>query len=456
MALFNWYHASIKHKIGGLFVLLLTFLLFAIVYSGYKIKQIDHEMRELAYLDIPLSQIMRQIEFIELEQHQQFERSLLAGKSYDELKRHQQLAFQKHKMKSLLDKAVQLIEQSLSQHKVILMPAKHQQVLHEISRYAQQSAAFEQQLEMVAGRDVISAAEQNRMETLADELEAAGTSIIGHLEDVTRQDAYYTERHEKDFLLVSILLGVGALGLGLFLTVYIVQIILHRIRRIQGEIHTMTSTLDQGNGSSEFDVAPIQTRDELAELEYEINIVMSRLSVEMTSRARVEKQLLALATQDKLTGAFNRHKWEEQIQLQLDLAARGGYDFGLVLLDVDYFKRVNDRYGHQVGDQLLQLLVSQLKQRIRSTDMLFRLGGEEFAIVLPMQNGDSSYQLAQDLRQLVEDLREEGLPGFTISAGVTSYRVQDSEASLFKRADMALYQAKAQGRNQVILLAHYE
>ncbi|XAW90797.1 GGDEF domain-containing protein [Vibrio sp. CDRSL-10 TSBA] len=183
---------------------------------------------------------------------------------------------------------------------------------------------------------------------------------------------------------------------------------------------------------------------------------MSRLSVEMTSRARVEKQLLALATQDKLTGAFNRHKWEEQIQLQLDLAARGGYDFGLVLLDVDYFKRVNDRYGHQVGDQLLQLLVAQLKQRIRSTDMLFRLGGEEFAIVLPMQNGDSSYQLAQDLRQLVEDLREKGLPGFTISAGVTSYRAQDSEASLFKRADMALYQAKAQGRNQVILLAHNE
>lgn len=451
MVLFNWYHASIKQKIGGLFVLLLSFLLCAIVYSGYKIRQIDQELREVAYLDIPLSQIMRQVEFIELEQHQQFERSLLAGKSYDELKRHQQLAFQKHKMKSLLDKAVQLIEQNIAQQKLVLNPAKHEQVLQEIQHYAIHSQEFEQHLAQVIGQDSVTDAEHVMIESMADELEASGKVIITHLENITSQDAYYTEQHEKDFLFVSALLGAGAIGLGLFLTVYIVRIILRRIRNIQGEIHTMTSALQQSEFSSALKVAPLQSRDELAELEYDINLMMSRLSEEIISREAMEKQLLVLATQDKLTGAFNRHKWEEQVQLQIALAARGDYYFGLVLLDVDYFKRVNDRHGHQTGDQLLQLLVAQIKQRIRSSDMLFRLGGEEFAILLPMQDSNSSYQLADNIRQRIEDLQCDDLPSFTISAGVTSYLPEDDEVSLFKRADMGLYDAKGQGRNQVVV-----
>ncbi|EPE2650415.1 GGDEF domain-containing protein [Vibrio fluvialis] len=451
MSVFNWYHASIKQKIGGLFVLLLSFLFFVIVYSGYKIKLIEKEMREVAYLDIPLSQIMRQVEFIELEQHLQFEQYQLKGeKPYQELKQHQQLVFQQQQLKSLLDRAVGLITESLSAKQLMLAQSEHEQVLSRIESYAQKSAAFESHLEQLFESQTLNDEQRSAMEQMAAELESAENAIIQQLNTITTNDVYYTEKHEKEFLFVSSLLGISAVVLGFLLTVYIVQIILQRIKRIQGDIKTLNASLDQGDSSSQEAVSKITTKDELAELEHDIKAVMSRLAKEITCREQVEKQLLTLATQDKLTGAYNRHKWEEQIHMQLNLAQRGGYPFGLILLDVDYFKRVNDQFGHQVGDQLLKRMVSELQQRIRSTDMLFRLGGEEFAILLPMQDIESACKLAESLRSQMELLQVDNLPAFTISIGVTSYHDMDSEASIFRRADMALYRAKAQGRNQVV------
>ncbi|EKO3963694.1 diguanylate cyclase [Vibrio fluvialis] len=451
MSVFNWYHASIKQKIGGLFVLLLSFLFFVIVYSGYKIKLIEKEMREVAYLDIPLSQIMRQVEFIELEQHLQFEQYQLKGeKPYQELKQHQQLVFQQQQLKSLLDRAVGLITESLSAKQLMLAQSEHEQVLSRIESYAQKSAAFESYLEQLFESQTLNDEQRSAMEQMAAELESAENAIIQQLNTITTNDVYYTEKHEKEFLFVSSLLGISAVVLGFLLTVYIVQIILQRIKRIQGDIKTLNASLDQGDSSSQEAVSKITTKDELAELEHDIKAVMSRLAKEITCREQVEKQLLTLATQDKLTGAYNRHKWEEQINMQINLAQRGGYPFGLILLDVDYFKRVNDQFGHQVGDQLLKRMVSELQQRIRSTDMLFRLGGEEFAILLPMQDIESACKLAESLRSQMELLQVDNLPAFTISIGVTSYHDMDSEASIFRRADMALYRAKAQGRNQVV------
>ncbi|MBY8203365.1 GGDEF domain-containing protein [Vibrio fluvialis] len=451
MSVFNWYHASIKQKIGGLFVLLLSFLFFVIVYSGYKIKLIEKEMREVAYLDIPLSQIMRQVEFIELEQHLQFEQYQLKGeKPYQELKQHQQLVFQQQQLKSLLDRAVGLITESLSAKQLMLAQSEHEQVLSRIESYAQKSAAFESHLEQLFESQTLNDEQRSAMEQMAAELESAENAIIQQLNTITTNDVYYTEKHEKEFLFVSSLLGISAVVLGFLLTVYIVQIILQRIKRIQGDIKTLNASLDQGDSSSQEAVSKITTKDELAELEHDIKAVMSRLAKEITCREQVEKQLLTLATQDKLTGAYNCHKWEEQINMQLNLAQRGGYPFGLILLDVDYFKRVNDQFGHQVGDQLLKRMVSELQQRIRSTDMLFRLGGEEFAILLPMQDIESACKLAESLRSQMELLQVDNLPAFTISIGVTSYHDMDSEASIFRRADMALYRAKAQGRNQVV------
>lgn len=451
MSVFNWSHTSIKQKIGGLFVLLLSFLLCVIVYSSYKIKRIEKEMREVAYLDIPLNQIVRQVEFIELEQHLQFEQfQLERQRGHQARTPHQQLIFQQQKLKNLLDRAVMLIAENLHSHKIVLDEQDHQDVMRAIERYAEQSAVFEQHLAQVFNRQSLSEAERANMEAMAKALEHAENTILQQLRDMTSNDALYTEQHEEDFLLVSFLLGLCAVVLGLLLTVYIVRAILQRIQRIKGEIKTLNSSLDHGEAFAVEVAEQVKTNDELAELEHDIKVVMSRLAQEITCREQIEKQLLTLATQDKLTGAYNRHKWDEQIEMQLGLAQRGGYSFGLIVLDVDYFKQVNDQFGHQVGDQLLQQLVKQLQQRIRATDTLFRLGGEEFAILLPMQDIDTTYTLAETLRAQMEALQLDGLPAFTISLGVTCYQPMDNETAIFRRADMALYRAKAQGRNCVV------
>ncbi|WP_238787152.1 hypothetical protein [Vibrio fluvialis] len=198
MSVFNWYHASIKQKIGGLFVLLLSFLFFVIVYSGYKIKLIEKEMREVAYLDIPLSQIMRQVEFIELEQHLQFEQYQLKGeKPYQELKQHQQLVFQQQQLKSLLDRAVSLITESLSAKQLMLAKGDHERVLSRIESYAQQSEAFESHLDQLFNSQALSDEQRSAMEQMAAELESAENAIIQQLNTITTNDAYYTEKHEK-------------------------------------------------------------------------------------------------------------------------------------------------------------------------------------------------------------------------------------------------------------------
>ncbi len=451
MSVFNWSHSSIKHKIGGLFLVLLAFLFFVIVYSSYKIKLIENEMREVAFLDIPLSKIMTQVEFIELEQHLLYEQYRQNGpESYEKLKQHQQLAFQKRNLKSLLDRAINMIEGNLKSKQLVLNKTDHEKVLLAIEEYERKSIAFENLLEEMLAIDDLNEDKQARFEELSLELENAGSNIIKRLSDITIQDAYYTEKHEEEFLFINSLLGISALILGLFLTIYITRIILNRIKNIQQTVTSLNDSLPSGIDST----SQIKTKDELAKLEVEIKAVMSRLNEEMTSREKMEQHLLTLATQDKLTGAFNRHKWKEQIEVQLNLAQRGNFGFGLILVDIDHFKKVNDNFGHLIGDTLLQLLVKTIQKRLRSTDMLFRLGGEEFAILLPMQEPNSAYSVAEGLRAQVEKLKVEGLPQFTISVGVTNYLFSDTEKTIFNRADKALYQAKAEGRNKVVQVSN--
>ena len=451
MSLFNWYNASIKKKIGGLFIFLLAFMFFVIVFSAYKVSQIEREMRIVAYLDIPLSQLMQQVEFIELEQHLQFEQFQLKNQLGNKpLKQHQQFTLEKQKIKELLDKAVAMIDHSLASKEIILQVEAHQKVATAIEKYKKKSDEFEDYLENIYAREQLKKPERLRVEEMSKQLENAEKQIVLQLNNLTSDDAYYTDRHEKDFLFVSSLLGLCAIILGLLLTTFIIRIILHRIQRIQSNIETLNSSVEHHGLPLELQ-KKLKTKDELAALEHDIKIVISRLNQEMTSREEIEKQLLILATQDRLTGVFNRHKWEEQIENQINMASRGEYQFSLLILDVDYFKQVNDQHGHQVGDQLLKFLATQLQQQIRTTDMLFRIGGEEFAIITPTQNDEQAYQLAERLHAHINELSDPNVPKFTVSFGVTSYKAQDSSSTIFNRADKALYEAKAQGRNCIVV-----
>ncbi|MEP5763701.1 MAG: diguanylate cyclase [Halieaceae bacterium] len=158
------------------------------------------------------------------------------------------------------------------------------------------------------------------------------------------------------------------------------------------------------------------------------------------------------AYQDPLTGLANRRRFERQIGFEFSRASRYGRPLSLVLLDVDDFKGVNDSQGHSFGDRVLQSLAHRCEEHFRSTDLIARIGGDEFAIVLVETQLEEARKIAQRLLTTQSEAEDEGTT-VTISIGISEVKVGDSISSeLLDRADEALYKAKHAGRNQVICL----
>lgn len=183
--------------------------------------------------------------------------------------------------------------------------------------------------------------------------------------------------------------------------------------------------------------------------------VLSTL-VDFTDRKRLEIELKRLATTDALTGAVNRRSFLERAQAELSRSRRYGAPVSLVMMDVDHFKRINDTLGHARGDDALCRIVQVCAQVVRKEDVLGRLGGEEFALLLPQTSLEEAHHLVERLRERIASSRmDDGQPGapavvLTASFGVTSLRPEDSSVDdLLGRADAALYRAKAAGRNRV-------
>ncbi|MDF3124885.1 GGDEF domain-containing protein [Rheinheimera sp. 1928-s] len=447
----QWFNASLQRKISGLLVVLLSFLFVVILYSIFKLKLISAEMHEVAEIDVPLTAMVSELEMIQLKQHLFIDQFRLNAKQARvELKPEQVFAAQREALKTLLDKTELVLNKSLQQHQVRFAAAEHQQILVSIQQFHQQSDSFEQHLESALQQGHTTEKHWLKFEEEAALLDQSIMSILQHMEKLTLEASRYTDKHQNEFMLVNTGLGFCAFVIGLYLTFYILQIFRRRIGRIQAEIKNVQQSIELGEPISSPVFHQPDHQDELTELEHDLKMMVQRLSVEISNRQEIEQQLLVLATRDKLTGAFNRHKWDEQLRMELSLAERGGL-FSIALLDVDFFKKVNDQFGHHTGDTVLQALTEHISHRLRKTDSLFRLGGEEFVILLPQQKAEAACQLAEMLRQHIASLDEQGLPQFTISFGVTEYQQGDDKDSVLKRADQALYQAKAMGRNKVQL-----
>ena len=172
------------------------------------------------------------------------------------------------------------------------------------------------------------------------------------------------------------------------------------------------------------------------------------------SLAASRSQLEVLATTDAMTGVFNHSAFMEVLARDFARSRRYGETLTILMLDIDFFKRINDGYGHAVGDEALRSLARVLKSELRTVDSIGRLGGEEFGIILPNTAGDPALHLAERLRQQVADIvvksRNHEEVRFTTSVGVAQMDINDIDAErLLARADAALYDAKAKGRNRV-------
>ena len=160
------------------------------------------------------------------------------------------------------------------------------------------------------------------------------------------------------------------------------------------------------------------------------------------------------ARSDPLTGLLNRRGFDAQMNHDLALARRSGRPLSIITVDVDHFKRINDTHGHDVGDQVLQRLAATLATRLRQSDVVARLGGEEFAVLLPDTDLEGARTIAQELVDSQASLGYPVIGGLTISAGVSTLRgAEDTAQELLRRGDMALYQAKREGRNCVVVQA---
>lgn len=156
------------------------------------------------------------------------------------------------------------------------------------------------------------------------------------------------------------------------------------------------------------------------------------------------------AVTDGLTGVANRRSFNENFAREFERAKRYGQTLSLVIIDLDFLKRINDNFGHQAGDEAIKAIGTMLRQSSRSIDLPARYGGEEFCLLLPNTDIVMAEQLAERLRRLINDVQIEGPGRISASLGVASYPLHaDDPDSLFLRADEALYAAKQAGRNQV-------
>ncbi|WP_373183778.1 diguanylate cyclase [Halomonas campaniensis] len=170
----------------------------------------------------------------------------------------------------------------------------------------------------------------------------------------------------------------------------------------------------------------------------------------ISERKRMEQELEHQATRDHLTGAYNRRAFDAALRQSVSKANQDGEPFALLLFDIDHFKSVNDRHGHEMGDEILRRLAQRIRESLRSTDLLARWGGEEFTILLPDTRLQGAATFAERLRRQIADSRIRGL-SVTVSIGITAYRPGDDADQLLSRADDALYRAKKAGRNSVVI-----
>ena len=163
------------------------------------------------------------------------------------------------------------------------------------------------------------------------------------------------------------------------------------------------------------------------------------------------KRVGELAETDTLTETYNRRKFDEVVIKEHHRAEHGEAPFSLIMFDIDHFKKVNDKFGHSRGDQVLKHLSRLIRGLVRQGDLLIRWGGEEFLILLPDTQLEEAGPFAERIRQEVEQERFTEIGSLTISLGVAQFRKGDSTDALLKRVDNALYQAKQEGRNRVIV-----
>lgn len=173
-------------------------------------------------------------------------------------------------------------------------------------------------------------------------------------------------------------------------------------------------------------------------------------SKDVTIQVKLEHKLENLAIRDSLTHVYNRYKINTEIELEIARAKRNSIPFSILMFDIDDFKKVNDTYGHYVGDKVLIDLTKLIEANIREVDTFGRWGGEEFMLILDNTTRNKAFRVAEKIRQSIEGVLFAGNHNITVSIGVSQYKTSEQKSTFFQRVDSALYKAKNDGKNRVV------
>ncbi|GLX76732.1 hypothetical protein tinsulaeT_00720 [Thalassotalea insulae] len=452
-----WSFQSLSRKISGLSSILLGFLFVVILYSVIKLQQISMEMQEVARIDFPLTKVISELEVLQLEKHIIFEQIRYKKQHKNKVDLHHEIADEREQFNELSQRvtreirlASEIINNGIISGNIEEKLDEHRRVIAMLTGFQQELNAFQSSAHTVFNilHQPDSDTHWEQLESELALLDGEAINLLAEIETLTEEIAENAVRHEREFFYVNTALGVSALIIGIYLTLYIISGFRRRVGEIQQGIDQLSQQISEGKGADEAAKITVKT-DEFAGLATSMNAMVERFSTELDNRYEVEHKLLQLATTDKLTGAYNRHKWDESLAAEFLLAKRGSL-LSVILIDLDHFKKINDNYGHDVGDKVLVQAIALIKKTIRESDLVFRLGGEEFAVLMRNQPLSEACVMAEKLRMTLAQTDIKDLPKFTGSFGVAQYTAEESIASFIKRADQAVYQAKNNGRNQVV------
>lgn len=199
----------------------------------------------------------------------------------------------------------------------------------------------------------------------------------------------------------------------------------------------------------------LQDTKKMVEKNQELEVQLTSSSETVSELRKNLDNVKREAMTDGLTGIANRKAFDKAISDQIEDATTNGTPLCLLMIDIDFFKKFNDTYGHQIGDQVLRLVARALVDNVKGRDMAARYGGEEFAILLPETPASAGVKVADMLRKAVESkevinkTNNENLGRITLSIGVSEYHKDEGISAFIERADAALYQSKKSGRNRV-------
>ena len=444
---------TISQQFRRLSLILISINSITIIYCFISLSKIQTELQEVAHIDVPLIKTSNSIEIAQLEQHILIQQLLDFNKKQEKNKEEfnrikEEILNKQVKLKQNFKQGIKLSQQGLDNSSKAIF----QEIEKNLFILWQDNNLLNQKItNLLEKTELQKPVNENTINQILKQnkiLKNQEDILIKTIESLTEEQVRRSRIGQRQSLIINIILGLIVILTNGLLSLLIIKKVNLNFVYFSEQVKKVTEAVQSGK-NFQLNQFKLHLSDEFNDLTNNLQQIISYVSLTQEDHDKIQKRLEFLATVDELTGAFNVRKWKEMLNYEIEKTYRSANNLSIILFDIDFFKKINDTYGHQVGDQVLRKLVKIIQKIIRTTDSLYRIGGEEFVILCPNSNYHQAMTLAERIRKSIESTPFEKVNQVTISLGVTQLKKSDNSGEFVKRADQALYQSKQNGRNQV-------